>query len=65
MTIQIDRFGIIDNVNVDQITLTNTLGSIAKLINYGATLQSLCVRDKNEQLIDIVLGYDTLDGVID
>lgn len=31
-----------------------------KILTYGATLQALCVPDRNGDPVDIVLGYDTL-----
>lgn len=37
----------------------NKSGSCAVILDYGATLQSLCVPDKDGKLVDVVLGYDT------
>lgn len=42
-------------------TLTNVNGLKAKLIDFGATLVSLEVPDRNGQLADIVLGCDTVE----
>ncbi|MGD2095192.1 MAG: hypothetical protein PVH77_09330, partial [Phycisphaerales bacterium] len=47
-----------DGRAVDVYTLTNTNGIVAKIINYGATLISLKVPDRNGNLADIVLGFD-------
>ena len=38
--------------------LTNGHGTTAELINYGCVLRSLCVRDRDGRLVDVVLGYD-------
>lgn len=43
-------------------TLTNKTGLKAEITNYGATVVSLFVPDKNGKLEDIVLGYDDIDG---
>jgi aldose 1-epimerase len=45
---------------VHQFTLTNANGASASLIDYGATLIRLLVPDKNNQLGDVVLGFDEL-----
>ncbi len=44
--------------SVELFTLTNSKGTIAKIMTYGATLTELWTHDKNGKLIDIVLGFD-------
>jgi aldose 1-epimerase len=46
---------------VDLYTLTNANGMIVKITNYGGIVTSLQVPDKNGQLDDVVLGFDSLD----
>jgi aldose 1-epimerase len=53
-----------DGEEVDIYTLTNASGLIAKITNYGATLVSLEVPDRDGKLADITLGFDTLDGYV-
>ena len=45
-------------------TLTNTNGIRARITNYGAILVSLEVPDRDGNLTDITLGFDTLDGYL-
>jgi aldose 1-epimerase len=45
-------------------TLTNGNGLVAQIINYGATLVSLKVPDRNGKIADVVLGYDSLQGYV-
>lgn len=45
-------------------TIKNKSGAEVTVIDYGACIQSLKVRDKNGQLADIVGGFDSLDGYI-
>jgi len=59
--IEISDFGTFENTDVKLFTLTNSNGLIAKLTNFGAILVSLFVPDKNGNLDDIVLGFDTLE----
>lgn len=40
--------------------MTNAAGAYAVILDYGATVQSLCVPDRTGQLVDVVLGYDTV-----
>ena len=42
--------------------LKNANGAIAKVIPYGATLTSLKIPTKQGQLVDVVLGFDTVEG---
>ena len=34
----------------------------ACVLDYGATVQALLVKDKNGKLVDVVLGHDTIEG---
>jgi len=59
------EFGIMPNGEKSLIfTLVNQQGLKAKITNYGAKLVSLEVPDKNGQLADVILGYETLDQYI-
>lgn len=49
----------------DLYTLTNKNGMVAKITTYGGKLIQLLVPDKNGQLGDVVLGYETLQQTID
>lgn len=52
-----------DGTPVERITLRS--GAItARIITYGATLQSLEVPDRQGEIDDIVLGHETLDGYL-
>lgn len=35
---------------------------VAGILDYGATVQSVCVRDKTGKFVDVVLGHDTIAG---
>ena len=45
-------------------TLSCECGISAEIIDYGATLRSLFVPNKNGTVTDVVLGYDTLNEYI-
>lgn len=56
-------FGVLpDGTAVECWTMENENGLRAELLNYGATIRSLQVPDRNGRLVDVVLGYDTLEG---
>jgi aldose 1-epimerase len=58
-------FGTLPNGGkVEAVTLTNSHGISARIISYGATLQSLSAPDRQGKSSDIVLGYDDLDGYV-
>ena len=51
-----------DGTAIEQYTLQNKKGAIAKVITYGATLTELWIPDKFGKNSDIVLGFDNLAG---
>lgn len=55
---------VIDGKQVDLYTIKNKNGMVAKFTNYGGKLVQLLAPDKNNQLGDIVLGYDSIDNTI-
>ncbi len=60
-----DTFGVVSSTNqtVNKYTLTNQSGAKVELISYGAAVTGLWVPDKNGKLVDVVLGFDDLDGM--
>ena len=57
-------FGTANGQAVDLYTLHNKGGSVAKIMTYGGIVQSLKVPDKDGKLVDVTLGYDSLDGYV-
>jgi len=53
-----------DGQSVDLYTLKNKNGVEARITNYGATLVSLRVPDREGKIDDVLLGYDTLEGYV-
>jgi len=51
----------IDGKPVDLYTLSNSSGMVVKLTNQGGKIVQLLVPDRNNQLGDVVLGYETLE----
>lgn len=59
------EFGRLDDGRVIEIvTLRGAKGVEAKVITYGATLQSLFVPDRNGKVVDVTLGYSSLDRYV-
>ena len=55
------RFGVLDDgTAVDCAAIRSGGGATARIVAYGAVLQSLCVPDRDDRLVDVVLGYETL-----
>lgn len=57
-----DLFGTLNGKEVFLYTLTNKKGDVIKLTNYGATIVSIIVPDRNGNKDDITFGYDTFEG---
>lgn len=45
-------------------TLRNAAGMVAGITNYGARIEQVLVPDRQGRLADVVLGYDSLEGVM-
>ena len=57
-------FGTIGNDKVVQYTITNPNGVVVKILNYGGTVTNIIVPDKNGNMGDVVLGFDSLAGYL-
>jgi aldose 1-epimerase len=65
MAIKKDLFGhLADGTAIDIYTLTNESGLEARITTYGGILVSLKVPDKKGVLLDVNLGFDTLEGYL-
>jgi len=53
-----------DGRAVEAITLTNSSGMTARVISYGAILQSVTVPDRKGNSAEVTLGYDTIEGYL-
>ena len=51
-----------DGTEVTRCTLTNRRGSVARLIDLGATLTELWMPDRGETLGDVVLGFESVEA---
>jgi aldose 1-epimerase len=51
-----------DGQSVSLYTLTNTHGMQVEITNFGGTITSIKVPDKNGQIGDVALGYDSVDN---
>lgn len=51
-----------DGHEVSLYTLSNKSGMQVSITNYGGTITSIKVPDRNKHFDDVVLGFDTLDG---
>lgn len=53
-----------DGTAIEAVTLSNSQGVSARIMTYGATLQSLVAPDRQGRKADIALGYDDLAGYV-
>lgn len=58
-------FGSFDGSDVEIFTIKNKNGAYVELIGYGAAIRSICVPDRDGKLVDVCLGYDTLEEYTD
>jgi aldose 1-epimerase len=56
---------VFDGEVVDSYELTNKNGMQLKVINYGATITSLKMPLKNGEMVDVVLGFDTVEAYLE
>lgn len=51
-----------DGRDVHSFTITNDNGAYIELVDYGATLNKIVVPDKNGNMLDVLVGFDTVEG---
>lgn len=56
------KFGRLDGQDVKRYVLQRGDEFEVSLISYGASIQSVRVKDKNNKLVNVALGFDTLEG---
>jgi aldose 1-epimerase len=62
MSVTVSEFGHLPSgETVLRYTITNKHGASASLLNYGATWQSMFVPNRKGELVDVILGYDTVE----
>ncbi len=63
MSVSIRPFGFTrEGTEVRAFTVINRSGASVTLLDYGATVQSLYVPKRDGGCVDVVLGYDTVEG---
>ncbi len=63
MKIEKNFYGRLKNgTDVHSFTITNDSGAYIELIDYGATLNKIVVPDKNGKMLDVLVGFDTVEG---
>lgn len=61
-----DLFGVMpDGQEIYAYGISNTNGMSVKVITYGATVSELKVPLKNGEIVDVVLGFDTLEAYLE
>ncbi|MFN7118026.1 MAG: aldose epimerase family protein [Saprospiraceae bacterium] len=63
-TVEKQPFGQIEGTNITLYKLSNPNGFSVGIINYGATVVSLHTPDKQGNMGDVILGFDTLSGYL-
>ncbi len=57
-------FGNFESKPVTEYTITNANGMQVSIINYGGTVTKIITPDKNGNMGDVILGYDSLSGFL-
>ena len=57
-------FGVFENQDITQYTITNPSGMQVSIINYGGTVTSILTPDKEKKMGDVILGFDSLSGYL-
>ncbi len=57
-------FGVFENENITQYTITNANGMQVSIINYGGIVTDIITPDKDKKMGDVVLGFDSLSGYL-
>lgn len=58
------KFGRVDGQDVKRYVLKRGDEFEVALISYGATIQSVRIKDKNNEMTSVALGFDSLQGMV-
>lgn len=61
--ITVAEWGSLNGQNIQKYTLRNNAGQEVDIITYGATITSIRTPDKRGNIADVVLGFDTVEGI--
>ncbi len=64
VTITKEFYGIHNADSIERYTLTNAAGMKVSILNYGGTITDISVPDKEGQMGNVVLGFDSLSGYL-
>ena len=65
MAVRFSEFGTLaDGRSVTAATLTNKAGASMTVLDYGATIRSLCIPGRDGTPVDVVLGYDSIEEYV-
>ncbi|HWI86611.1 MAG TPA: aldose epimerase family protein [Sphingomonas sp.] len=57
-------FGKVDGQAIEAITLSNAAGTKARIISYGASIQSLMLADRKGHFDDVIVGPGAIEGYL-
>jgi aldose 1-epimerase len=60
----VEKFGIFENKEVSKFSIIEEDGLAFSCINYGAAITNIWVPDKDGKQVDVVLGFEDLDGYV-
>lgn len=64
-SINVKSFGLLaDGTEINCYTLTNKNGLICEVLNYGATIKSLMIPTSTGKVVDVVLGFETIEDYV-
>jgi aldose 1-epimerase len=63
--VRTEQFGEVEEGSVEKYTLINNNGVEVSILNYGATIQSLKVPDRDGNLDNIVLGFNNIEEYVE
>ena len=64
--IQIEEipFGKLEETEVKMLKMKNKTGFQVSVITYGASVQSIITKDKDNKPVNVALGFETIEGFI-
>ncbi len=63
-SMQVNAFGKVGDSVVHEYVLKNENGMEVRILDYGGTIRSIIVPDKNGDAGDVVLGFDSIEGYL-
>ncbi|HPZ51434.1 MAG TPA: aldose epimerase family protein [Clostridia bacterium] len=62
--VEVQKFDTLHEEEINLYRISNKTVAYVEILNYGGIIRSICIPDKNGMLVDVVIGFETINDYI-